>query len=197
MSYPSNCLILTGAAILLSCTAVNPEYDPTSGHKRIFLTFNQYRGGDPSSSDRPGQLICDQAATSVGLFGKWTPWLSYHIVYPVNAIDEIHDVGPWYDLKGTLIFPDKASMLGAPAAPLRVTEQLTEVALDDAVWTGTRRDGSRSDNLCLSQLPYRVWYSEANDHTGDIGMVGRLDGSWTQAGSLVCNKTAHIICIEQ
>lgn len=197
MIKQSTCLLVFGLLAMSACIADNPDFDPTAGRKRIFVTASTYVGGAPSQSARPGQKICEDAVAAAGLGGRWIPWLAYHAVYAVSATEEIQDVGPWHDLRGTVIFADKEALTRAPTASLRVTELLTE--LDDAerVWTGAKADGTRGDNLCFNPLPYRVWYSDSADSRGDVGAVGSLDASWTQAGALSCSDTAHLICLEQ
>lgn len=197
MRHTAQDLLLVVGCLLPACTGSNPDFDPSVGNKRIFVTQGQYLGGDPSYSQHPGLQICERSAAAGGLGGHWLPWLSYHISGPVNAIDEIADVGPWHDLKGALIFANKAELTRGPLAPLVVTEFQTELNAGDPVWTGTYPTGTRSDGTCFDLTQFRVWYSYSADHRGDIGIVGDLTEKWTYAGSAPCNQRAHLICIEQ
>lgn len=183
----------------LACIGINPDYVESmpdyvdlggSAPKRIFVTSSVLRGQLVSDE------LCQATAAQENLGGKWIGWYSSQTVIDVDALSRIEDVGPWYDLRGTLIFRNKGDLSGLPRAPIRLTERNYLLDVDEPIWTGTTLGGFRSANLCLDSRGL-VWGTNQPTSAGDIGRVGRLDERWTYAGSQTCNLEAHLICIEQ
>lgn len=175
----------------------NPDLPPISASvksppKRIFVTEGIYQGFLVND-----QLLCQYSAGAGDMRGNWVPWISIIDSRPVSAIDRVQDVGPWYDLKGTLIFNHREDLKAAPLSPLYIDQYGKEVALGEPVWTGTLPGGALSDNFCFDNRAYRVWHAPTQDVQGDAGRVGMTDSTWTLADALPCTEKAHIICIEQ
>lgn len=183
------------ALVLAACSP--PASEPPPSPLRVFVTEEAYRGGDLSYSLQPGQGMCDLAAASAGLGGRWVPWLSHFIAAPVHAIDEVRGEGPWVDLVGTVVFKNRADLASGPLVPLLVTENAGRLGLGTLAWTGTRSDGHWSQNLCFDLVQFRVWYAYDEAHLGDVGEVGVVSSRWTQAGSMPCGTWAHLYCLEQ
>ena len=165
--------------------------------KRIFITEAMYAGNLVSD------IRCTaDAAANPSLGRNWVAWISTLTSQPVNAIERVADVGPWYDLAGVKIFENKTSsqagaLSSVPLAPLLVTELGNSTAIGEPIWTGTLSGGTKGADVCFDRNVQRVWYSALPTDSGDIGRSGRTDKSWTADGRLACSMKAHIICIEQ
>src|SRR6185369_8050913 len=88
-------------------------------------------------------LLCNRAAATAGLGGTWIAWLSDSTV---NAIDRVHDVGPWYGIDGAEIFANKAAFTGDPLVGILINEHGTTT--DYAPWTGTLPNGTVAPDTC-------------------------------------------------
>lgn len=165
------------------------------GAKRIFITSQEFRGDLVGAGGLAGaDGACESAAQGAGLGGTWKAWLS---TTSVNAIDRVDDVGPWYDLEGTLIFHDKANLTTSPLAGLWIDETGTYLPSDN-IWTGTGFGGKYVEDLGPGSKPCSDWTAATISEGAKIGQVGRQDGiAWTLFAGTTCDQQAHLICIEQ
>lgn len=189
---------------LAGCIGPNPDYDPSGVGgmpdmtsmpaspmtKRLFVTSISYESYFVSD------VLCQYAAENGKLGGAWIAWLSTQTIRPLNAIDRIVDLGPWYDLKGNKVFENKETMVTGPLVPIQIDELGHEVFAGSRIWTGTDSLGSYS-NVCFNNKRRLVWSSQQSTDFGNIGETGRTDIRWTFVGSLPCTEKAHLMCIEQ
>lgn len=188
------CSTLPLTAFCVSCVGPNPDYleeIPGGAPKRLFVTAPMLRGRYVSDD------MCRAAAAQGGLGGTWIGWYSMQGAFEIDAVERIQDVGPWFDLRGSLIFRDKGDLSQLPLNPIRVTERSYALDDDEPIWTGTRPGGTSGSNRCLDATQGVVWGSNQPTVYGDIGLVGRTDERWTYAGAQTCDQEAHLICIEQ
>ena len=165
-----------------------------SSAKRIFITHQTFQGALTAGGGLAGaDAACTSAAQGAQLGGSWLAWLS---TTTVDAIDRVNDVGPWYDLRGSLIFADKANLTTSPAASLWYDETGAMLA-SDKIWTGTGYGGTYIAALSGTS-PCAEWTSAAMSDQAKVGQVGRSDGAaWTAQSNTTCDQQAHLICIEQ
>ncbi len=165
--------------------------DAPPGAKRIFITGQTFQG---SLGGLPGSdAACNSAAQAAQRGGTWKAWLS---TTTVNAIDRIANVGPWFDMRGTLIFANKSNLTTSPAASLWYSETNTFLA-SDKIWTGTGFGGTYIAALSGTS-PCGEWTSGAMSDQAKVGQVGRSDGAaWTAQSNTTCDQQAHLICVEQ
>jgi hypothetical protein len=168
--------------------------DAPPGAKHIFITRQTYLGSLASGSGLAGgDAACGAAAQAAQHGGSWKAWLS---TTTADAIDRIVDVGPWYDVRGTLVFADKANLTTSPLASLWYDEFGASLA-SDKIWTGTGY-GGRYIAALSGTSPCEEWTSSAMADQAKVGQVGRQDGAvWTAQSNTTCNQDAHLICIEQ
>lgn len=176
--------------LLVGCSDPTPYYNiainrPT-GPKRIFLTRVAITGSEVSDE------ICQRAAEIEHLGGSWIAWIATADTTRLNPIDRISDIGPWYDLEGDLIFLNKEEMLSFPRRPIVVTEYNASVISVGYVWTG-----SNGKDVCFDGLSSKVWGTSSSTAFGSVGEVGSTTLRWTDSTRLPCNRSAHLICIEQ
>jgi hypothetical protein len=171
------------------------EDSGTPASRRIFITSDFFDGNllarAPGSVDglAAGDQLCREAALRASLGGDWRAWLSSDTV---DAIDRIQDLGPWYDLEGTLLFDNLAELPDGPQSPIWYDEAGQFLA-SDRIWTGTIFDGSSGPMIatCTS------WTSGAMGELARIGQVGRTGDAWTFQTMTSCDQSAHLICFEQ
>lgn len=188
----------------IGCVVVNPEFVPknetgppdlvffVSAKRRIFVTDGQYQGYLIRDPD-----LCQYSADAAMLTGKWRPWLSTIGTEPISAIDQIQDLGPWYDMNDRLVFLDKNNLKRSPLVPIEINQYGHFVPTGEAVWTGTGWGGAISSHVCFDEAAKMVWFSASLVSRGDIGLTGYVDARWTSFGSLPCTQRARLICIEQ
>jgi hypothetical protein len=113
-----------------------------------------------------------------------------------TIIDRVNDVGPWYDLAGTMIFADRANLVTSPVTALWLDENGAFLA-SDKIWTATGFGGTYQAAF-PGQAPCSEWTVSAVSDSAQVGQVGRQDGAaWTSVFSTSCDQQAHLICIEQ
>jgi hypothetical protein len=163
--------------------------------KRVFITQEKWNGDLRSAAlaagvDAPtglaaGDALCNVAAASLG--GTWRAWLSDS---NTNAIDRLHDVGPWHRLDGVTLFANKAALAGDPLAPIDLDE--TGAPVDYAPWTGTLADGTKSAHTCGD------WLSSSSS---DYGLCGFDDSAtqrkWSEGTIPLCDHAYNLYCFEQ
>jgi hypothetical protein len=120
--------------------------------------------------------------------------------------DDSGDAGPATTLASeyrlvdgvTRVFPagfDFAASGATPENPIQVDERLRVVStatLADAVWTGTRNDGTASGSTSICG----GWNPSAPD--AEVGTVGLQNETarWSTANTLNCNAEQRIYCFE-
>lgn len=164
------------------------------GAKRLFITSKTFHGDLGAGGGLAGgDASCTSAAQAAGLGGSWKAWLS---TTTVDAIDRIVEVGPWYDLAGTVIFSGKTNLTTSPLAGLWIDENKAMLA-SDRIWTGTGFGGTYLDQLSGTK-PCADWTSGAMSEQAKIGQVGRSDGAaWTAYTGTTCDQNGHLLCLEQ
>jgi hypothetical protein len=166
--------------------------DAPPGAQRVFITNQTFTGALVSGGGLAGgDAACATAAMSGGLGGTWKAWLS---TTTVNAIDRITGTGPWFDVRGTLIFASKASLMTSPATTLWYSESGLFLS-SDKIWTGTGYGGTYLAALSGTS-PCGEWTSAAMSAQAKVGQVGRSDASWTAQSNTTCDQLSHLICFE-
>jgi hypothetical protein len=170
-----------------------PARDSAMRGKRIFITSGTFTGDLISLGNGDGlagaDAACVTAAQSARLGGAWVAWASGG---GTDAIDRIHDVGPWFDLAGAKIFANRAGLALGPATGLWLDENGQFLA-SDPIWTGTDSTGT-ADLLSGNCLD---WTSSSMADEAEVGQVGRSDAAWTANSATTCDQRAHVICFEQ
>lgn len=131
-----------------------PQVKP--GARRTFITKETFQGdlgGGSATGAERGDAACTTAAKAAQLGGAWKAWLS---TSTVDAIDRIAEVGPWYDLAGTLIFADKSGLETSPSSALWLDEHGSGLP-SDRIWTGTGFGGTYSPDLGPGSKPCGDW----------------------------------------
>ncbi len=168
--------------------ATGPDAPP--GAKRIFISSAKFAGqfGGLAGAD----YACVAAAQDAQLNGNWVAWLSSSTV---DAIDRVHDVGPWYDLGGNMIFADRANLMTSPLTALWLDEHGSFLP-SDRIWTATG-PGGRYQEAIPGHAPCAEWTAGVMVEDAQVGQVGHQDGGWTSAFSTSCDQQGHLICLEQ
>ncbi len=179
------------ATLVLGCA--NP---PTDTPKRIFETSQAFSGnliaeaGDPTlDGPAAADLLCNRAATSGGLGGTWTAWISVgdgtnigldptnpgfdlqgynHAAYNIAAIDRIAGEGPWVntDAQGSsAVFESRAALVAGDMSDI-LYDELGRPAGYFA-WTGTTNGGQPTSNDCVG------WSAEKLDTGAGSGSDDR------------------------
>ena len=187
-------------AVLLveACTGPNPDYvDPDEPRfpqaptlRRIFVTGVAFRGAEV------GDALCQRGAQAGGLSGTFLAWVTTQKQTRVGAQARVADVGPWYDLRGRLLFQDRSEMAGPPRAPIEITEKNT-VLNGGNVWTGTDINGGPAQDVCLDPFLVQIWKATDAQVLGVVGEIGSTTARWTHATRLPCDRSAHLVCVEQ
>lgn len=174
--------------------------DEAGTFKRVFVTRGTFTGvkfGIDAASDGPtaADQRCQGAADKAGLGGKWVAWLSMKSGGTVvNAIDRIPDVGPWKNVKGTLVaFASKAAIADGPGYNLAAYDEyganipsLPDTNLKLYVWTGTTDKFAAADNDCGG-------WTDVNE----FGTTGNPYFQWTQSDFPPCVAQGHLYCFEK
>ena len=152
--------------------------------QRVFVTSGDYAATDLAAFD----VLCDGVATAAGLGGRWTAWLAFG---RRGGGELIEGDGPWVDLAGALVFPDRAAFASGPVTRLRLDEHGQAVSSSPA-WTGTSGDGTTTGNNCQN------WTTNAAAAVGTLGSVGEGTSEWTRrATAAPCNSRGHVYCFER
>jgi hypothetical protein len=178
--------------------AQDAQGDTSTGtaRKRVFFSSetDYYTGnlGGLAGADAK----CNGLATGAGLGGTWKAWVS---TSTVNAIDHIDDVGAFYLVdRQTLIFPSKASMTGAPLAPIDMDQHGNSVGFAYGAWTGTTAGGVYSGQACSD------WTDDGSTSQAGTATVARPatappDTTWggDVADPGPCYTEFGLLCFEQ
>jgi len=159
--------------------------------KRVFVS------AAPKPNGRLGSLAatdadCQSAAAAAQLGGKWKAWLSDTSTSP--SVRFTRAAVPYRLLDGTTIANDWTSLVsGSLQHAIDVDETAATVSnVPFEVWTGTKANGTYSGRGCAD------WTSDSNGTTGDVGIAGQADGSWTNARQAFCDEAMlRLYCFEQ
>jgi len=168
----------------------SPDLPP--GHKRVFVSSTKHDGnlGGLTGADAK----CQQTADAAGLGGRWIAWVS---TTTADAIDRLADVGPWYGLDGKRFFADKAAVASITTGPDNGLwrDEKGSFLPSDRIWTGTGPGGryvSSIGDAC------QAWTSASMSDQARIGIVGRVDYTWTSYSFTTCDQAyLRPICFEQ
>ncbi len=167
---------------------------PVSG-KRIFVTAASYSGAFTGSGGLTAATsACQLAADAEGLGGTWQAWISNGVVH---AIDRVTGPGPWVNMRGELVFMNRAGLeVSAPRAPMGYDESGARVEdfanVAAVVWTGSDVSGHAVTDTCDG------WTSDSSTR----GITGWVDSdvddvrAWTANGEDFCSAMHHLICFE-
>lgn len=150
-----------------------------------FVTSTTHTGnlGGLSGADE----ICNQLAADAGLPGTYVAWLSDS---STNAIDRLGNANGWLRTDGR-IFARSREALANPKQivhPLILDENQEPV--DSYVFTGTEKDGTRSENSCSD------WTSEASDEGAVmVGKTAYVGDQWTGPLTVWCSMAHPIYCL--
>jgi hypothetical protein len=154
---------------------------------RIFVSAQEFSA---ALAAEPGGVdgLCDNLAAAAGLPGRWNIWISDGTA---TANERVLGDGPWVDMAGAVVFPDRAAFAsGPPATRLRLDERGQTVTFRP-VWTGTSGDGTPTGNDCLS------WTSSVAASRGTVGAVGEGTVEWTRRSTgFPCDGRGHVYCFE-
>lgn len=219
----------SSCAVDLTCNAgrcVAREVEPQDSGvppKRVFVTRTGYSGNLKSAGSAADGLagadaLCAIAAQSMSLGGTWRAWLS---TTTVKAQDRIAGDGPWVDLKGNVVFNNKANFFTGPLRPIEFDERgattVTHFTSGDtqgvAVWSGT------TSSLTVTRAPFGAmetrtcldWTDADGSQQGGFGTSDNSDNGWTEFhsgvvpegaagsgdGATQCNGSGHLLCFEQ
>jgi hypothetical protein len=172
---------LDAAALAEDAAAADATVPPG---QRVFVTSGDYAATDLAAFDS----LCDDIATATSLGGRWTAWLA---VGRRGGGERVEGDGPWVDLAGAVVFPDRAAFASGPVARLRLDERGQEVRASP-VWTGTSGDGTATGNNCQN------WSTNAAADVGTLGSVGEGTSEWTRrATAAPCSGRGHVYCFER
>lgn len=184
-------------AVVDSGPAVTPQI--------IFASGGLWQGGlsaTSSVSGTPGieaaDHLCSAIATELSIgSGNFRAWLSDPIAG--NAIDRMAGDGPWVNMRGEVVFTNRAAFTSSgPAVSMGYDESGNEIMAGHdgipgtmAVWTGTAAGGITAADHCAN------WTVSTNDTNGVIGDLGSVSPTWSNSMSITCTNAAHILCVEQ
>lgn len=178
---------------------------PAAVPQIIFASGGLWQGGlsaTSSVSGTPGIEAADHLCSAIAMelsigSGNFRAWLSDPIAG--NAIDRMAGDGPWVNMRGEVVFADRAAFTSSgPAVSMGYDESGNEIMAGHdgipgtmAIWTGTAPGGTATTDHCAN------WTVSTNDTNGIIGDLGSLTISWSNAMSITCTNAAHILCVEQ
>lgn len=228
MKYSSYAVVLTLLATI-SCSAgsqdlgenndggnSNEGTNGPSGAKRVFVTSATYDGnlGGLEGADAK----CALAAESANLGGRWKALLSSSTVYELDRMDP---VGPWFDLKGNLVYDNIRREYWDGGSSVSIPGAYSRVAIDE--W-GHEASQENFEYDCSDEYGCRmVWDSATTGsmvaawagYSNSMGTVVRTCLEWTSStggfGSFVtfpsldaldywsvrCETKLHLLCLEQ
>lgn len=168
-----------------------PRFPQASTLRKIFVTSVAFRGSEVGDD-----TLCQRGAQAGGLRGTFVAWVTTQEQTRIGAQARVADVGPWYDLRGRLLFQDQSEMAGPPRAPIEITEKNT-ILQGGYVWTGTDTSGGPAQDVCFDPFLVQIWKATDAETLGVVGEVGSTTARWTHADRLPCDRSAHLVCIEQ
>lgn len=170
---------------------------PTSGPK-VFVSSAAYDGnlvsvanalgGAPSNALEAGDFLCKHAAEAQKLGGEYKALLTITSASPTARIEGVG--GPWVDLKGQVVFADKAALDVAASVPIRITEKGEDLGggpLTEYAWVGG--DLSSTENC--------VGFSNASGTKQGLAVIVGETLAWLQTKPLNCNTQVRLYCFDQ
>lgn len=173
-----------GAADDASLPASDAGADGDAGRKRVFATSVQTNANLGGLAG--GDAKCMQIASTAGLGGTWTAWLS---TSTKNAIQRMTGAGPWYLTTGELAVT--RAQLTSPPISHRIERDEMGKLVTGLVWTGTDIDGTFLDDDCVD------WTSSSNQNHAATGDSHVTDEPWTAATPAGCGEPHRLYCFEQ
>lgn len=174
----------------------SPNTTPVSGQK-VFVTSQTFNGDFRGvTGEATGLLsadkVCQDAARGAELEGLWIAWLSDT---NVDAIDRIEGEGPFVLVDGkTVVFDQKESLKGSPAAPINQTEEGETVSMG-LVWTGTLLGGLKGTNHCENWTDNTLNLA-VHPTQGRVGSLELAGEEWTDLNEVNCLNKMRLYCFE-
>lgn len=178
--------------------------------KRLFITRSYYDGdlktaGGATSGLLGGDKLCQVAADSVNLGGTFKAWLSDETT---AAIDRIAGNGPWVNMKGEVVFNNRATLALGPLKPILWDERGNNTTPQGSswtnVWTGSNASGQLYNGPASGTFGSNVkgdcsgWSSSAlNGVYGSYGMNNSTGTNWTEDYAADCHTQRPLYCFEQ
>ena len=151
---------------------------------RVFATSSRHTGdfGGILAAD----AICQQRAQEATLSGVFKAWLSDTNTDAKSRVSDARYVR----MDGALIATNSSDLLDESLAnKIEYDEKNQKIENDKEVWTGTKKDGTRSDKNCSN------WTDQGEK--GIRGKTDQKDNDWTDDDSKDCDKSYRIYCFEQ
>lgn len=149
----------------------------------VFLASSGYQGNFGGLSG--GDTNCTTLANGSGFPGPWTAWLSDSTA---DAIDRIHDGGPYQNLANDSIIANDLADLTDGTLDTNILNIAggTEAV---SVWTGTYPDGTVNPGQHCSD-----WTSTSGG--GNYGTADFANSNWTQSGGVICDGFRRLYCFQ-
>lgn len=202
---------------------VDDPKDAGAPPRRVFVTRTAYSGDLKSAGAAADGLagadaLCAIAAQSTSLGGTWRAWLS---TTTVKAQDRIVGDGPWVDLKGNVVFNNKANFFTGPLRRIEYDERgdttvvrfTTGETQGVTVWSGTTSNltVTRASFGAMEMLTCLDWTTDDRLEMGGFGTSDNSDNGWTEfmtgfvpegavgheEGAAQCNSKGHLLCFEE
>lgn len=139
---------------------------------------------------------CQQAADQAGVQGRFRAWLSTKDVSAHNRL--VHSARPYMRLDGEIVATHWADLIdGSLFAAISVDETGKSVPAQMGcgvcpVWTATYTNGAAYMDSCTN------WGMLSALTSAGVGECSFQNQQWTDGcGTLACNKTARLYCLEQ
>ena len=166
----------------------------SGGPYRVFVTSATYTGDIQREPASPGlesaDTYCQLAATAASLGGTWRAFLSTE---SVDAIDRVAGEGPWVNMLGSTVFPNRAALeVSGPMASMRYDEN-GDSASTGLVWTG-----SSGSKRYLDGYACQGWTSSDLLTYGQIGdLYSSTSTGWVSYDIANCGNAYALLCFEQ
>lgn len=155
-----------------------------------FVTDDSFTGN--LGGTEGAESICQLAAESADLPGRYRPWLSeLQTLFDPDLIFFQPDT-PYIRVDGALVANDWNDLVsGSIQNPIHTTPTLN-IADDVRVWTNTNGSGVGMFNSDCS-----AWVDESPFRRGRVGSTSEINGGWTSFESLSCDAVARLYCFGQ
>ena len=197
------CIGIGSLGLLLGVLAVPAEEIATESRPtgqeivQVFVTSSDFESNGNLGGLDGGDDQCNAAASSGGLSGNWTAWLSDS---SADALDRIPDA-EYRLLDGTVIANDLADLTdGSLDNSIDVDENGDSVD-PTKVWTGTLTDGTVGLSHCSN------WTSDTgvtclpgvpNANCAIKGSSDAVDGEWTrEPAPSICGLSRALYCFSE
>lgn len=171
--------------------------DATTGDKLVFATSVEYTGDLRSEGDGVDGLdgadrLCQLHAAAGRLPGVFKAWLS---TPTEDAIDRIVGEGPWLNMFGDVVFPNRATLQTTPLNAVFFDENGDEAY---GLWTGTAVGGELADEVIKGYTSHcHSWTSASGNAGGSTGSPDFANEYWTEFDWNVCEFTESVLCFQQ